>query len=275
VLSQVNVVSAQGEILNLVLADVSDGYALEDVGGLGPVKATLVSTSFANQDGSQAQSAKRESRNITMKIGLEADHITTHVRALRQRLYDFFMTKSIVTMSFVHDDEPDIVPLIVGQVETCEPDMFTQEPLMNISILCYDPDFVDPDTVTVTGNTSSGSTPGTVTYDGSVETGVIFTLSINRTLAEFSIFNSPPGENQQKMDVSYPFVSGDVLTISTMSGNKYVTLTRGGSDIDLLYAISPQSAWIELKRGDNAFLVYASGAAIPWSMDYLTRYGGL
>ena len=90
-LSQVNVTSAQGEILQLVLADVSDGFVLEDIGGLGPVKATLVSTGFANQDGVQPQSAKREQRDLSFKIGLEPYDTSMTVQQLRQQLYDFFM----------------------------------------------------------------------------------------------------------------------------------------------------------------------------------------
>jgi hypothetical protein len=276
VLSQVNVTSASGEILQLVLADVSDGYVLEDIGGLGPVKATLVSTGFANQDGVQPQSAKREQRDLSFKIGLEPYDTDTTVQELRQQLYNFFMTKAWVTVEFqgaLPDDT--IVPTLTGQVESCEPDIFTQEPVMNIMVTCFDPDIYDLDVVTVTGNTTSGTTPGTVDYPGTVEAGVIFKLNVNRTLAAFTIFNTPPGETPQQLDFSASLVSGDVVTISTVPGNKYATLTRGGVDSDILYGISPQSGWIELKKGANAFRVYASGAAIPWTMDYSTKYGGL
>lgn len=275
-LNQVNVTSMQGEILQLVLADVADGFVLEDIGGLGPVKATLVTTGFANQDGVQPQSAKREQRDLSFKIGLEPQDSSTTVAQLRQRLYNFFMTKSWVTVEFLGAlPDDDVVPLLVGQVESCEPDMFTQEPMINVAVTCFNPDFVDPDVVTVTGNTTSGTTPGTVDYVGSIETGVVFKLNVNRSISAFSIFNQPPGEDLQQLDFEAALVSGDVITISTVPGNKYATLTHSGVDSDILYGISPQSGWIELKRGDNAFRVYTSGAAIPWTMDYTTKYGGL
>lgn len=275
-LSQVNVTGPSGEILQLVLADVSDGFVLEDIGGLGPVKATLVSTGFANQDGVQPQSAKREQRDLSFKIGLEPYDTSMTVQQLRQQLYDFFMTKAWVTVAFA-GALPDsaVVPTLTGQVETCEPDMFTQEPVMNIGITCYDPNFVDPTVVHKTGNTTSGTTPTTVDYAGTVETGVVFKLNVNRTLAAFTIFNTPPGESLQQLDFAASLVAGDVVTISTVPGDKYAKLTRAGVDSDLLYGVSPQSGWIELKKGANAFRVYASGAAIPWTMDFTTKYGGL
>jgi hypothetical protein len=255
---------------------VSDGYVLEDIGGLGPVKATLVSTGFANQDGVQPQSAKREQRDLTFKIGLEPYDTSTSVQQLRQALYDFFMTKAWVTVEFVGALPDDTVqPILTGQVETCEPDLFTQEPVMNVGITCFDPNFVDPDVVHVTGNSTSGTTPTTVTYPGTVETGVVFKLNVDRTLAAFTIFNTPPGGDLQQLDFSASLVSGDVVTISTVPGDKFATLTRAGVDSDILYGISPQSGWIELKKGANAFRVYASGAAIPWTLDYTTKYGGL
>lgn len=275
-LSQVNVTSAQGEILQLVLADVSDGFVLEDISGLGPVKATLVSTGFANQDGVQPQSAKREQRDLSFKIGLEPYDTSTTVQQLRQQLYDFFMTKAWVTVAFIGALPDDVVvPTLTGQVETCEPDVFTQEPLINVGITCYNPDFVDPTVIHRTGNTTSGTTPTTEDYAGTVETGVVFTLNVNRTLAAFSIFNTPPGDTPQQLDFEAALVSGDVVKISTVPGDKYATLTRAGVTSDILYGISPQSSWIELKKGANAFRVYAAGAAIPWTLDFTTKYGGL
>jgi hypothetical protein len=79
------------------------------------------------------------------------------------------------------------------------------------------------------------------------------------------------------MDFSASLVAGDIVTISTVRGNKQVTLNRGGTLSSLLYAMSSQSInWVELiPGGDNVIRFYATGAAIPFDLTYTPRYGGL
>jgi len=270
---KVEVRNVAGALLTLELQDISDGIVLEDVEGLGPVKATIVSSSFAQQDGEQYHSSRREKRNITFKLRFRPDYGTTTVRTLRHRMYKFFMTKTPVSLRFYDTEGPEVD--IVGRVEECEPTIFAKEPGMDISILCFEPDFVDLDVVTLSGNTTASTTETPVTYDGTVETGVLFTLNVNRTLSEFTIYHRPPDGTLRSMDVQAPLVTGDVVKISTVPGNKYATLTRTGSTTSALDYVSPQANWMELEQGDNHIRVYADGAAVPYTIEYNTRYGGL
>jgi hypothetical protein len=272
-LSKVEVRNVQGGLLSLELTDISDGIVLRNIEGLDPVKATIVSSSFAQQDGTQYHSSRREERNITMELMLQPDYINTNVRDLRYRLYEYFMTKSEVKLRFFDSDGPTVD--IVGRVESCEAPLFAKEPQMDISVLCSDPDFVDPTTVTLSGNTTASTTETLLQYPGTVETGVNFTLNINRILTEFTIYFRSPDGSLTSMDIAGSFVTGDVLKISTIPGAKGATLTRGGTTSSVLYAVSPQSNWFQLLQGDNHLRVYAEGAAIPYTLSYNTRYGGL
>lgn len=272
-LTQVEVRTSQGSLLTLPLSDISDGISLENIEGLDPVKATLVSSSFALMDGAQYQSSRREPRNILLKLGLEPDFIVDTVRTLRTRLYGYFMPKTEISMTFI--DSSGLGVVISGWIESFETPLFTQQPEVDISVMCFDPDFVDPDDVVVSGNTVSTTTQVDIPYAGTVETGILFTLNINRTLTAFTLYHSPPDGSLRTMDVAGSFAAGDVLKISSVVGTKYAQLTRTGSTTSVLYAISPQSNWIELLPGLNKFRAYATGAAIPWSISYFTRYGGL
>lgn len=272
-LTKFEVANRQGNLLSFQMDDISNGYSVQDIGGLGPVKATLVSSSFAGVDGEQYHSSRRETRNITIKLGLESDYITQSVDDLRSRLYGFFMPKSEIYLKFYKSD--NLIVNITARVETCEPDIFTQEPVMNISVICYEPDFVVPELVHLTGSSVSSSTNTLIEYAGSVETGIVLTLNVNRTLTDFTIYHTPPGDELRQLDFSGPLVSGDVLTISTVTGDKGATLIHSGTSSSVLYAISPQSNWIEFAPGDNFFRVYAPGAGVPYTIDYVTRYGGL
>lgn len=272
-IEQVDVSNGQGAPLLLNLADSASGLLVEEIGGLGPVKATIVSSSFAGVDGEQNQSSRREGRDITFKIKLEPDYVSETVWDLRQRVYDFFMTKMKVSLRF-HMSSGLYVD-IAGIVETCEPDMFSEEPKMDVSVRCGKPDFIDPNGVTLEGLSTALTAVSDINYLGSVEAGIVLTLNVDRTLNEFTIYNTPPDGVLRQLDFSAPLEAGDVVTISTVQGSKYVTLTRGTTTSSLLYAISPQSSWIEFFKGINKFRLYAVGAAIPYTIQYTTKYGGL
>lgn len=272
-IEKVNVSNALGATLSIELGDPTSGLLVEEIGGMGPVKATIVESTAAGVDGAQLQSMRREGRDITFKINLEPDYVTETVWDLRQQVYNFFMTKMKVSLRFFMTS--GLYVDIAGAVETCEPDIFTAEPAMNVSIRCSKPDFIDPNSTTMNMNTTDLSTVTDIDYEGSVESGIVLTLNVNRTLNEFTIYNTPSDGVLRQLDFSAALQAGDVLQISTIRGSKYVTLTRASVTSSLLYAVSPQSNWIEFFQGINKFRLYAVGAAIPYTIQYTTKYGGL
>lgn len=271
-LTQVEVRNAAGTLLTLVLDDVSDGYVLKDVDGLDPVKATITSSTFAGLDGVQFQNARRESRNIIIKLGFEPDYVTTSVRDLRNALYDWFMTKSPVNLRFYDSDGPTVD--IDGWVESYEAPLFVKEPGGDISIICEDPDFVELTSVTGSGNTVSDTTEFLVNYAGTAETGIKFTLNLNRSLSEFTIYHRTPDNQVRQIDFDGSLINLDTLAIDTNIGQKGATLTRSGVQSSVLYGISNET-WFQLQKGDNYFRFFASGAAIPFDYEYTRRHGGL
>src|SRR5215216_4960528 len=139
-LETLEVRNAQGALLSLPLQDVSDGFVVADILGLEPVDAVLVSSSFANMDGEQYHSSRREKRNILLKIELKPDFVVDSVRDLRNRLYEFFMPKTEVQLRFILDD---VSVNIMGRIEKFTCPLFARDPEANISLLCFNSDFVD------------------------------------------------------------------------------------------------------------------------------------
>lgn len=274
-LNKVEVLTEQGVLLTLPLQDISQGYSVQDIEGLDPVKATLVSSAFAQMDGEQYQASRREKRNIVLTLGYEPDYAVGTVMDLRKKLYSFFMPKQRVLLRFFQTGEP--VLQIYGRVESLVSPKFAKEPTAVISLICFDPDFYNPSPIIIPGNTTSSSIEQTHVYPGSVESGIIFRLLVNRDITEFTIYHRPPDDSLRQLDfsVATPLVAGDILTISTIPGNKYATLTRGGVDTSLLFGISPQSNWISLFSGTNKYRIYAEGTGIPYQIEYTTKYGGL
>jgi hypothetical protein len=272
-LTSVEVRTESGDLLLLPLDDVIEGYVIQEITGLDPVKANIVSSSFARMDGEQYQASRREKRNIVITLGLEPDYSTSTVRQLRKRLYDFFMPKAGVNLTFNMDD--DAAVNIEGKIESFDAPLFSKDPTATISILCMDPDFYEENSIVVSGNSVADLTNKLITYDGSVETGFLFRLLVNRSITSFSVINLPPDGVQRRMDFSAALNAGDVLEFSSVSGAKRVSLIRSGSTTSLLYSLSPYSDWINLFPGDNQFRVSISGVAIPYTVTYTNKHGGL
>lgn len=276
-LERLEILNSRAAVLSLPMFDSLSGYEVRDIDGLDPVAAVLVSSSFANKDGEEFQSAKRVKRNILPKLGIAPDYTSESVAQLRNNLYNWFMPKSWVKLSFFSDDDFPTVE-IEGRVETMEAPRFgANSKKADISIVCFDPDFIVPTPVTFEGDTTSGTTESELTYSGSVDTGFVFRLFVDRTINEFTIYQRLADNTINTMDFESPIdlVAGDVLEISTVAGSKGAWYTRSGVKSSILYAISPTSAWPRLDPGVNNIRVYAAGAAIPYSLEYRVRYGGL
>jgi hypothetical protein len=268
-----DVTTDQGSLLSLPLSDTSNGFVLQKVDGLDPVKATLSSTGFAGLDGEQFQSARRETRNIKVTLGYDPDPLVDTIRTLRKRLYGFFMPKSQITLTFYMDD--GLTVSIAGVVESLETTIFDQEPSVAISIICYDPDFKVTTSTTLSGNTTESSAQTVVEYDGEVDTGFVFTLNVNRTMTDVTIYHTTPQGKTYSLIFTGSLVSGDVLSISTVTGDKWATLTHLGTSSSVLYGVDPSSVWLNIKSGTNKLRVYAAGAAVPYTIQYTVKYGGL
>jgi hypothetical protein len=274
-ITRIEVVSPQGTYMTLSLEDSSSPFIVESMEGLDPVKATLVSSGFASLDGAQYQTSRRETRNITMRIGIKDDPSNPElsIRALRNQLYKFFMPKSQVQFQF-YQGNFDIVK-ISGRVESFEAPLFTREPKIDVSIICFDPDFEDSSPSIKNSFTVSNATEELYEYEGTVETGFTFNLFVNRSLSSFTIYNRLPDNTSQTLEIISTLLVGDTVTISTVAGNKSVTRTRSDVTTSILYAMSAQSTWLKFFPGENHLRVYAVGAAIPYSLRYIARYGGL
>lgn len=272
-LTKVEVRTALGMLLALEFDNIDDGYAVQEIDGLDPVKATLVSSSVANQDGAQFQSSHREPRDILLTLGLVPNPASTNVTELRKNLYTYFMPKSHVSLRFFRDDGPTVD--ISAVVESFESVLFTKDPVVTISLRCFQPDFVELDSITVEEETVEDMPEFVIDYEGTVEAGIIFVLNVDRPLTEFSIYSRPGDNLVRTLDFVADLEADDVLTINTNSGSKAVTLLRDSVQSSLLYGMSPQSDWIKLYNGENDIRVVAEGDPIPFTIQYTPRHGGL
>lgn len=260
----------------LPLQDVSGGYTVKNIEGLDPVKATIVSSPFAQLDGAQYQSARRETRNIVITIGLEPYSGGASVKALRAALYANLMPKSYVRIRFYEDGSVTPWAYIDGYVESFEAPLFAKDPEVNVSILCMDSNFINTNVTTLSGTgystVNAGGAEKEIVYPGTVEVGYILRITLNRALAGGLSIQNRRGSDTQQLDISMALSNADVIVVSTVASNKYVT--RNGSSI--LYSVPVLSKWGPLWPGSNFFRLVAAGSpAISYTIEYQAKYGGM
>lgn len=69
-----------------------------------------------------------------------------------------------------------------------------------------------------------------------------------------TIYNADMGEYLQ---IKEEILRGDIITISTKTGNKTVTLTRNSVDSNIINRLVSGSTWLTLREGLNTFHVQA------------------
>src|SRR5690606_26849254 len=273
-LTMVEVRTVSGQTLPLPLQDVTGGYVVREIDGLDPVKASIVSSRLAQVDGTVYQASRRDSRNIIIRLGFEPDYVNTTIRDLRQNLYRYLMPKSEVILRFYLEGEAFVD--ISGRVESFETNLFAKDPQVDISVMCFDPDFYSLDTTLVTGQASSVIEWTEFEYEGGVETGFEFEITVNRSLSGFSIYHEGSGNQQRRFEFDGALLSGDVVTIDSRTGKKGATRLRGGTATSVLYGVTPASNCLELYPGPNSLRVQVqAGTPVPWKINYVAKYGGL
>lgn len=271
-LTRVDFVNPQGNVLSLPLSDYSGGYLVKTIDGLDPVKAMLVSSSMAQVDGAQPQSSSRGTRNIVMKLGLKPNYVTNDVPTLRSNLYSWFMPKQIVTINFYFDNA--LYATSVGTVESCTNSMFSADPELDVSLICYDPDFYSATPITVNGSTVVNALTQAITYAGTSDCGVIFTLNVSAASAGFTLNNTRPDGTVQTFQVAGVFQAGDIVTVTSIPRQKSIMLTRAGVTSSILYYLQTGGSWISLGNGKNKFQAFSDVNAMSYTVVYTPKYGG-
>ena len=116
------------------------GFIVKSIDGLGPVKATINTSTAGASDGSFYNSARLDSRSIVMSlkflpIGNES------IEDVRLRSYKYFPIKKKIQI-LVETDKRAL--LTEGYVEANEPNIFSSDEGCSITINCPDPLFYSP-----------------------------------------------------------------------------------------------------------------------------------
>ena len=246
---------------------------IRNIDGLGPPKADIQSTPFATARGEFFQGSSTETRNIVLTLGLNPNWLDQTMSNLRQLLYRYFMTESFARYRFFSDEMETVEAL--GMVESFEPNIFSDDPEIQISVICDRPDFVAVDDTTITGTTSPD--PVTVTYVGTVNAG--FTLHIDGSggyTGDIEVSNNVGPLSQDFLVNDVTLNSSNNFELNSLHGQRHVHRLSSDGDTNLLQKTTKSSTWPEFSPGDNSLVVRLfGGPGLDWTLTYNNRYGGL
>lgn len=256
-----------------------DPIQIRDIDGLGPVKAEVASTGFATGRGELYQGSSTGKRNIVMKLGLNPDWAEQTMSSLRQQLYRYFLPEAWTKLRFFSDYLP--VVDIEGIVESFEPNIFSQDPEVQISVLCHKPDFVEADATIYDGVVDDGTLELEFEYVGTVATG--FELRVDADidnvsyLGDLDITLKSPETPQLLKVEGVTIDTSKYFKMSSVRNAKRVESIAvvDGVRTNLLAKMTTESVWPEIKPGTNLLSVAAAEFGQHWTMAYFNRFGGL
>ena len=284
--------NTNGEIFEL--SHNTQNYAVIGVQGLTRPQTAVNTSAGGGIDGAFFNSARVGVRNIVIDIILNGD-----IETNRQRLYRIFPQKTACTVYFKNKNR-DVK--ISGYVEVLEGDLFSQREAMQISIICPRPFWESMQTIyTELSNIlrmfqfpfAIAETPGVpmseiqdfpvvnVNNGGDIPGGCIININIKYngsstvSVGNLKIYNVTTQEFFGFSGQS--FGGGDQITINTISGQMSVTLTRNGTETNLLNYVAAGSTWFKLRPGENLFTFTCDNNAdvVEITFETATLYGGV
>lgn len=249
------------------LSKTTNRFMFSNIEGLNPPAGTISTSSYAGMNGSYLNNAFIEKRNVVIHFEMRGFGIEKR----RHELYRIVKTSRYIKIYY---RTANIDVYTEGYVETCEIENFEEFTSGQISILC--PDiywystetqlaeysqilgafhfiFPDDDKPFPLGKYNTQNIM-TIQNDGD-EVG--FTLEISGGPARNpTLYNA---ETDEYMQILGDIEEGDIIRITTKTGNKTVTLEREGVQENIINRLVSGSTWLTLRTGENKFYLRASG----------------
>lgn len=288
-IKSITITNYLGEDLTLELgAPDKSGMYIKKIDGLGPPSANINAKELATSDGGVFNSARANTRNIVLELGFM---FNPSVEDMRQLTYKYFPIKQKLRFRIDTDNR---IAEIYGYVESNEPNIFSNVETTQISIICPDPYFYSAGRDGTNATVFSGvepafefpfsnesltaklieigtieySTEKNIYYNGDSEVGVVITIHAIGNAGDITIYNTGTRETMKisaekiKTITGNGIKNGDDIIVSTVKGDKYITLLRDGEYTNILNALDKDSDWFQLAKGDNIFAYSATSGSV-------------
>jgi hypothetical protein len=256
------------------VVDINDGekYVVLAVSGLNPPPASIFTAKSPNRKGVKYNGSTLGERNIVCTIKILGD-----VEKNRNDLYAWIDTEQYCKVYYRNGTKNVFCE---GHIQDCDIDMFTDNEVISLAILCENPywkdlqeisadisallkQFTFPFAIDAAGIPFSTMRENNSTnvFNAGAETGVKITVKCKGTLENLLIYNA--NDTSKRFTINYTFPPDWVIVIDTENSPKTVkAIAPDGEEINMLKYVGNNPTWFTLKKGNNLFGYTAdSGAA--------------
>lgn len=252
------------------MTTTANQYMTSKIEGLNPPPGTISTSSYAGMDGSYLNNAFIEKRNVVIQFEMRG----VGVENRRHQLYKVVKPSRYVK---VYYKTAGIDVFTEGYVEICEVNNFEMLTTGQISILCPDIYWYSTESIMayysqITGGFTfpfpTESNPELFTLgkyntqnmmeivnDGD-ETGFILVIEAVADARSPTLYNA---DTDEYLQITGDLLAGDIITVTTKTGNKTVTLDRGGVKTNIINRLVSGSTWLILREGLNRFYLRGTG----------------
>ncbi len=254
-----------GDQINMTTT--TNQYMTSEIDGLYPPAGTISTSTYAGMNGSYLNNAFIEKRNVVISFQMRGIDIEKR----RHALYRVVKPSRYIKIYY---RTAGIDVYTEGYVESCTVNNFAALTSGQISILCPDPYWYSTNSLYAYYSQITGAfhfpfpesdTPFplgiysrtnniSVTNSGDEVGFTIQFEALEDGVKTPTLYNADTGEYLQ---IRTEMQRGDVITITTKTGNKTVTLIRNGVSTNLINCLVAGSTWLMLREGENHFHVQA------------------
>lgn len=273
-----NFTNSAGDLL-LTLADPesSQGFAVVEMEGLGPVDAQYSSNDWVTIDGSNITSLRLSKREINMELRFIPTRYSESIADIRKKSYLYFPIKGKIGMTFTCVNYFGVKEqyYIEGIVTKNSPTIWSKDSGAELTIICPDPYFSSVD---YTEENFAQSAPRMLfpfaddkmeltenepyqfpvseklSYSSkiinnisTIDIGVQVTFTAHGTVKNPAFYNETTNE---RFVLDYTMSNGESITIDTRKGHRRVTLNEGLGK-NFVASMNLSSDWVRLVPGEN------------------------
>lgn len=272
------------------IVDINDGikYIVTAASGLNPPSAALFTSKSPNRKGSKYNGATLDERNIVITIKILGD-----IEANRNALYSWVDTEQYCKVYYKNGVKNVFCE---GYVQDCPIDLFTDNEVVSVAIVCPDPYWRDLqeisadissvikqftfhfaiDSAGIPFSTLRESNTTSILNAGA-ETGIRIFVKSKSEIANLVIYDAK--DTTKVFRINTKIQSGEVVVIDTDASPKTCKLYKiDGTVENILRLVGENPTWFTLKRGINTFgysLGKGEESDVEISIGYTNKFLGV
>ena len=265
----------------------TDRYEVISVSGLNPPSASIFTAKSPNRKGLKYNGSTLNERIVLIQVKLRGD-----IEQNRNTLYDWVDPEQFVKIHYSNDSKNVFCE---GYVESCEVDLFTNNEIVSIEVLCPSPylyamqeivteisnllkQFTFPFAISAEGIPFSTlrDTNTTSVFNSGAETGARFNITCKGDVTNLRIYDDMDVSKEFRINRS--FANGWRIVIDTEASPKTCKAYQpDGTEVNIMRYIGANPTWFTLKKGNNRFGFSADNGSsmIDVSIGFNTKYLGV